>query len=414
MTKKIYNIRNLLFLFFTISLFFSFYIDENSAGGTEYDHSVTSEFILLFSGNIKENLLIYDPKINPHLPFFYFFFGKLLNLLSLESLRFFYLLISLFLPIIFYKILKIRFKSQNKNILFLISSLIFLSPYFRSSAVWLTNDNLTLIFFSLSIYYFCKADEFKTNNLNDIIKCFIFLMLTVYIRQNFIVFIFFYIYHLILNAEFKKIIIIFLINFILSLPILYYLIQYEHILYYININSKDKLDYALNFLIFLNIILFYLIPFLISKTILKKIIFRLRINLKEILLIVLFVLLINYFVLDYSVSIHGFGGGALYKLFINLINIPELLVLFSIISLILLFCFLDKKIENYILLILLFYLYPLPILYQKYYDPLFLIILFSLLSFNKDINTKFLDYKYLIAPIIYFSSFFLFALYYYS
>ena len=101
MTKKINNIRNLLFLFFTISLFFSFYIDENSAGGTKYDHSVTSEFILLFSANIKENLLVYDPKINPHLPFFYFFFGKLLNFFSLEILRFFYLLISLILPIIF-------------------------------------------------------------------------------------------------------------------------------------------------------------------------------------------------------------------------------------------------------------------------------------------------------------------------
>ena len=142
--------------------------------------------------------------------------------------------------------------------------------------------------------------------------------------------------------------------------------------------------------------------------------FRLRINLKEILLLVFFVLIINYFVLDYSVSVHGFGGGVLYKLFINLINFPELFVLFSIISLVLLFCFLDKKNENYIVLILFFSLYPLPILYQKYYDPLFLIILFSLLSFNKDINKKFLDYKYLIAPIIYFSSFFLFALYYYT
>ena len=85
-------IRNLLFSFFSLTLLFSFFVGENSAGGTRYDHSVTSEFILLFSSNILENLQIYDPKINPHLPFFYMIFGKLHNLFSLEALRFIYLL----------------------------------------------------------------------------------------------------------------------------------------------------------------------------------------------------------------------------------------------------------------------------------------------------------------------------------
>ena len=192
--------RNLFFSFFSTTLFVSFFIGENSAGGAKYDHLVTSEYILLFSNNIKENLLIYDPKTNPHLPFFYIILGKLLNLFSLEILRFFYLLISLTLPVVFYKILKLKFKSSDKNILFIISLLIFLSPYFRSSAVWLTNDNLTLILLSLSIYYFFKTEKFKSKNINHILKCFIFLALAAYLRQNFILFIFFYLYYLFLNS----------------------------------------------------------------------------------------------------------------------------------------------------------------------------------------------------------------------
>lgn len=407
-------IKNLLFSFFSLTLLFSFFVGENSAGGTRYDHSVTSEFILLFSSNILENLQIYDPKINPHLPFFYMIFGKLHNLFSLEALRFIYLLISLALPILFYKILKLRFKSIDKNTLFIISLLIFLSPYFRSSAVWLTNDNLTLILFCLSIYYFFKSEKFKSKKINYTLRCFIFLALSAYTRQNFIIFIFFYFYYLFSNSEFKIIMIILFTNFVLSIPILYYLIYYEHVSYYIVTNSVDKIDYLLNIIIYLNLILFYLFPFIFSRSIFKKIIYRLRTNLKEIILLVLFIILINNFILDYSYSAHGFGGGAFYKLFINFLNIPELLILFSIISLILIFCFLDKKITNYIIIALLFLLYPLPILYQKYYDPLFMIILFSLLSFDKEINSNLLDKKYIVIPSIYFSSFYLFALYYYS
>ncbi len=322
------NFRNLSFSFFSITLLISFFIGENSAGGAKYDHSLMSEFLLLFSQNIKETLLIYEPKTNPHLPFFYIIFGKLLNFISLEILRFFYLLISLTLPIVFYKILKLKFKSSDKNILFIISLLIFLSPYFRSSAVWLTNDNLTLILFCLSIYYFFKSNKFKSKNINHILQCFIYLLLSVYTRQNFILFIFFYLYYLFSNSELRVISIVLLTNFVLSIPILYYLTYYEHISYYIVNNSLNKTYHLLNIIIILNLILFYLFPFIISKSIFKKMISILKTNLKKILLLVLFIFFVHYYILDYSNYVQGFGGGAFYKLFINILNIPELLVFF--------------------------------------------------------------------------------------
>ena len=67
-----------------------------------------------------------------------------------------YLIISSTLPLIIYNLLKVKFRKTDKNYLFYLSLLIFLSPFFRSSAVWLTNDNLALVFFALSIKYFFK------------------------------------------------------------------------------------------------------------------------------------------------------------------------------------------------------------------------------------------------------------------
>ena len=171
------------------------------------------------------------------------------------------------LPLIFYNVLKLRLKNQNKNILFLISLIIFLSPYFRSSTIWLTNDNLTLIFLCSSIYYFYKSEKFKNNNFYYTFFCLIFLIFAVYIRQNFILFVFFYIYYLLKNSNNKKIIILLLTSLIAVLPIINYLFIYNHIDYYFSNKQVSSANYSLNLLIFLNIILFYLIPFLVSKNI---------------------------------------------------------------------------------------------------------------------------------------------------
>ena len=74
----------------------------------------------------------------------------------------------------------------------------------------------------------------------------------------------------------------------------------------------------------------------------------------------------------------------------------------------------EKKIDNLILIVIIFFLYPLQIIYQKYYDPLFLILMFSVMSIDKYIIKNLLNYKFIIIPIIYFASFYLFSLYYYN
>ena len=412
--NSILNFRFISYTFFVATIFVSFYFEEDSAGGARYDYSIIKNFILIFSTNIEASYEIYTPNINPHLPFYYIFLGKLQNFLDLKSIRYLYAITSITLPLIFYRILSLRFKNQNKNILFLISLIIFLSPYFRSSAIWLTNDNLTLIFLCTSIYFFYKSEKFKNNSLYYPLLCLMFLIFAVYIRQNFILFIFFYIYYLLKNSNYKNITILFLLSFVAILPIINYLYTHNHIDYYLSNKQVSSANYYLNLLIFLNIILFYCIPFLVSKNVIKQIFFKLRDNKKKLFFITLIISTLGFLNSSYTMTLHGFGGGTFYKLFIQILNLPFLFIVTAIISSILLFCFFDKKIDNLILFVIIFFLYPLQIIYQKYYDPLFLILMFSVMSFDKHIIKNLLKYKFVIIPMIYFTSFYLFSLYYYN
>ena len=97
-----------------------------------------------------------------HFPFFYVIIANLNKLLGKFVIDIFYVLISSLIPIIFYKTLQKKF-TLAKDSLFLLSLIIFLSPNFRSSATWVTTDNLALLFFILSVYNFVIFDGIKGN-----------------------------------------------------------------------------------------------------------------------------------------------------------------------------------------------------------------------------------------------------------
>ena len=101
--------------------------------------------------------------------------------------------ISLILPFVFYKILKIKFGVKNIYVFYL-PGILFLSPYFRTSAVWALNDNIALIFFSLSIFFYLKTLNEKKEN-----KILVFALLNLlslalasYVRQYYAIFSIFY------------------------------------------------------------------------------------------------------------------------------------------------------------------------------------------------------------------------------
>ncbi len=147
--------RIFIYFLFLISLLVSILAQEDSSGGAQLDKILTENFYNNFNKGFKEGIKYFIITNQIHSPIFYFLVNKLNNLFSSNFTQVLYFIISGAIPLIFYKVLKIKFqKNIDKNILFLISLIIFLSPYFRSSMVWVTTDNLALFFFIISLYFY--------------------------------------------------------------------------------------------------------------------------------------------------------------------------------------------------------------------------------------------------------------------
>ena len=80
------------------------------------------------------------------------------------------------------------------------------------------------------------------------------------------------------------------------------------------------------------------------------------------------------------------GGGIIFKLFYVFLETEYLFFLLLIISIFIVLTFSDLKFNNLILLIILILSNPQITVYHKYYDPLLLILFFTL--FNISINIK--------------------------
>ena len=200
----IFNKKLSIYLFFSLSIFIGFLFDENSSGGAKIDHEYLFPFINGLSLdfiNGLENLLNNSGSLI-HSPSFYLITGKLLNITqSLLIVKILYLILSLFLPFLFYLLLKEKYNYDN-YLIFYFSLIIFLSPYFRSSAIWLLGDNLSLIFLSLSFIFFLKFNQDIKNQINGYLSVF-FLIACCYIRYYFCVLYIYYLFLFIKNVEKK-------------------------------------------------------------------------------------------------------------------------------------------------------------------------------------------------------------------
>ena len=156
------NKKTLIYFFLIFSLFFVFYFQENSSGGAKIDFGVLFPFIKNFTDDFKTGFEIYMSNSSTllHSPVFYIIISFLRFLNELIYVNLIYILISASLPYLLFQIIKQNYKINNDYIFYL-SLIIFISPYFRSSSIWLLGDNLSLIFFSLSIIYFNKSCNFK-------------------------------------------------------------------------------------------------------------------------------------------------------------------------------------------------------------------------------------------------------------
>ena len=410
--------RLTVYFVFCLSLFVGLFLGENSSGGAKIDHSYLLSFIENFSINFKYGFaeFLNQPSSLIHSPSFYLISGFLLKVTqNLLIVKIFNIIISCFIPYIFFLILKTKYKTQSDYI-FYFSLLIFLSPYFRSSAIWLLNENLSLFFFSLSILFFNKIKNQKDKILNYYL-CFTFLILCSYIRYYYCVFSIYYLIYFYRNLDLRDILKLISFSFLLSLPAFYYL-------YYTIINHSffepisifGTFNFYTNTLIILTIFLFYLFPFILKDSYLIFNFYKNKYkNIFLVLIIFSTVYLIDYFLLIDLINLSPRGGGVFLKIS-NILKFDSSLFLsvIAFFSLIIIdYLFKNNRLDNYILLITLILCLPLFTLYQEYLDPLFYLLFFGLVNSTYLKNLVLKESINLTFIYLYFFSFYLFSLIYY-
>ena len=255
--NKVNLFKVIIILFIILSFIFGFLLNENSAGSGifDYENAYLPEIIRFSSDPIevlKNPLIVFLPThISVH-SIFYFLFGE-------NNLRYFNFFCSFFIVYVLFLSLKIRFKDENKLNLLIFSFIILLDPYFRTSAFWVGPDTLSILFLCFGLYFYQKTLFNIENSKHDkeyYIQVSLFLSLSFYFKQIYIIFWFPIILYLLFNIKKKKIKIIFL-NFFLFLPAVVYFTYHQSL----TPTSADSFNpFKINFdniIIFFSIYLFY-------------------------------------------------------------------------------------------------------------------------------------------------------------
>ena len=413
----VFNKKITIYLIFSLTLFLGFFFEENSSGGAKMDHEYLLPFIKNFTFDFSSGLKTFlnNSASLIHSPIFYMLMSLFLKIFGdLSILKAMYLIVSLILPYFFFKILKIKFNG-NYDYIFYLSLIIFLSPYFRSSAIWLLGDNLSLIFFSLSIFFFLQFDQKKNNKL--IFISLTFLIACCYIRYYYCIFFLYYLFYYYQNLSRELLFKILFFSFLLSFPaVLYFsyiIIEFDFLK---TLDSFGKIDYLNSGIIVLTIILFYILPFLIDKENSLINYYKQKTKIILIYLSIFFIIcLINYFFLNDLIKFSQRGGGVFLK-FLRLFGLDETLpmLFLALVSLLILdFIFKEDRVSNYLVLFTIIISLPMTTIYQKYLDPLFFLIFFGLIK-SDYINYNILKNNFNLKLIFsYFSFFYLFSLFYY-
>ena len=400
------NNKKYTYLFFLLTLLISFYYGENSSGGSRLDAKSGKMFISVFSDNYMNGVRYFINTGHDHFPFFYILISWFEKFMSPLLIGLLYVIVSSTIPLIFYNILKKKFTYSDKNILYLLSLILFFSPYVRSSAVWLTTDNLGIIFFGLAISKYLSFEKKNHNYFKYSLQCFLFLILASYIRQYYAIFFIIFFGLMIKKLKFNQLITIIIFNTLISLPALIYLYFYL-LKNFFNTDSSYITDYLkpniiFNILVFLSMCFFYFLPFLINTLNKDKVIALIDTKKKNIFFLFLSFI---FLLLFYDLPIVNFGGGIFYK--ISKFFYVQIFYLFSFMGGLLLFVIINVNIKNLSIYLLIIFCYPVIFIYQKYYDPLIYFLFFSLIDadfINENLlkdkfNIKFI-YSYLIVFLL--------------
>ena len=383
MQLKVFSRNNIFFLLFLyLTLIIGFIYGENLNHGAYSDWvKVNRDLIKDFSNNFTYTFLNYDSYGHRHSPIYLILLSLFLDLgFDIGQVRFIHLHLSISLIVIFYQCLRLIFTNINNNYLFLLSLIIFLSPTFRSLAIWPDTRLPGLIFFVLTIYFFLR---FKiTNNLRYTWYTCGSLLISSYISPNFSIFFPYFFFFFLKKVKFKELSFLIIFNFLASLPILYYI-------FILDVNflaagttpglNNESINFSFNLsdklMIISSIIFFHLLPTLFMDNFFNQ--FKIFIFKKFIILIPLVVCLIYFF--NYQLSYTG--GGVFFILSNLLFNNNYLFYIGSFFFISFVLYISSLNFNNFFLLSLLIVSNIQNTIYHKYYEPMILIMFFTLIKY---------------------------------
>ena len=412
-TNGIYKVFSILLIFFSFfSFFLGFHLDENSAGAGSYIGDIIHSWknVQLFLSNDLINSIKHPDYFSNRTPLLYILhenFNPFTK--NIESYRKSVFAVSLIAPLLLFFCLKQKFRDKDNILLLLISSIIFLSPYYRTSSYWGLEENYGIICLLLSFLF---LNIFLNNKNKEGHKLYIQLFLLtffssccLYFDQKLIIIPTICFLKIATSDKLTKVKVLSIFYYlILSLPYIYLITLWESLIPPLALDSNhqsvatfgvkgkiywEHIGYAST------IIAFYLLPILLFK---KKNLFNLikdfALSIKSYYLVLLFFTYLFYLIFFFEYDAQSFiGKGYIHKVSIILFNDIILREIFTYLSFFIswtiIIIYAEKNFKDFLII---FYFFALSInlmpLLQEYFDPIVLLIVFTFF------NTKlFISYK---------------------
>ena len=417
--------QKIFLLFLTVliylSYFLGFYFNENSIGSGGYKGDLVWMWLNfdIFKNNNLVEAINHKDFFGNRTPLLYVIntlFNPLIN--DIDNYRLSIFILSLSSPIILYLCLKEKYKKINKEILLLISSIILLSPYYRTSSIWGLEIVYGIITMLISIYYIIKLDNNKKACFFDILILTFFSSLTVYFDQKLLfVPIFALIRIFLIKNNISNKINAILLYGIFALPFVYLIIKWNGIVppatVLANPEAANNLEqFNLDFYNIgyaTTIMALYLLPllvFIFNFSMFKFFVF-IKFNIWKILFFFLtYIFLFIYFdwyqlaqskLPSYNNATYGLGfiNKFSFILFEDITYRKIFLIFSFLFSWTVVYSFFNGKITNTLLILFFFVISTLltPMM-QEYFDPYMIIV--ALLCFKCEFNIDFKNTIFLI------------------